>query len=33
VWRAGRQVVSGGRHVARDRITARYAQVLNQILR
>jgi formimidoylglutamate deiminase len=33
VWRAGRKVVSGGAHVARERIAARYAQVLQQILR
>lgn len=32
VWRAGSQVVSGGRHVARDAIAARYSQVLAGLL-
>jgi formiminoglutamate deiminase len=32
VWRAGQQVVSGGRHVARDAIAARYRQVLTGLL-
>lgn len=32
VWRAGRQVVSGGRHVARDAIAARYRTTLTQLL-
>lgn len=32
VWRAGKQVVSGGRHVARDAIAARYRQVLAGLL-
>ena len=32
VWRNGSQVVSGGRHVARDAIAARYGQVLAGLL-
>jgi len=33
VWRHGRKVVSGGRHVARDEIVARYRQVQSRLLR
>ena len=32
VWRAGRQVVAEGRHVAADAIRARYAEVLARLL-
>lgn len=32
VWRRGRQVVSGGRHVARDAITASYRSTLGRLL-
>ena len=32
VWRAGRQVVRNGRHVARDAIEARYRKALNTVL-
>ena len=32
VWRAGRQVVAEGRHVRRDAIVARYAQVVRALL-
>ncbi len=32
VWRAGRQLVSGGRHVARDRLAARHAACLQSLL-
>jgi len=32
VWRAGQQVVSGGRHVARDAIAARYRDTLTRLL-
>ncbi|WP_172264497.1 formimidoylglutamate deiminase [Caulobacter sp. RHG1] len=32
VWRHGRQVVSGGRHQARDAIQARYAETLKVLL-
>ena len=32
VWRAGQQVVSGGRHVARDGIAARYRDTLARLL-
>jgi formiminoglutamate deiminase len=32
VWRRGRKVVSGGRHHARDAVTARYAKALKLIL-
>lgn len=32
VWRAGREWVSGGRHVARDAIRARYARVIGRLL-
>ena len=32
VWRHGRQVVSGGRHIAREAIVARYAAVLRSVL-
>lgn len=32
VWRGGRQVVSGGRHHARDAILARYRTVLGSVL-
>lgn len=32
VWRHGRQVVSQGRHVARDAIAARYGAVLREVL-
>jgi len=28
VWRGGRQWVRGGRHVARDRVVARYVRAL-----
>jgi formiminoglutamate deiminase len=31
VWRYGRKVVSGGRHVLRDRITSRYRASLNRL--
>jgi len=33
VWRYGRKVVSGGRHIRRDAITARYRRVLAGLLR
>ena len=33
VWRYGRKVVAGGRHVRRDAITARYRRVLAGLLR
>jgi formimidoylglutamate deiminase len=33
VWRAGRKVVSGGRHHARDAIEARYRATLERLLR
>ncbi|MNL88776.1 N-formimino-L-glutamate deiminase [compost metagenome] len=32
VWRHGRQVVSGGRHHAREAILARYATALRSVL-
>jgi len=32
VWRNGRRVVEGGRHVARDAIAARYAKALGEVL-
>ncbi len=32
VWRAGRQVVSEGRHVARDAVAARYAATMDALL-
>ncbi|MBS0474964.1 MAG: formimidoylglutamate deiminase, partial [Proteobacteria bacterium] len=32
VWRRGRQVVSGGRHHARDAIAARYGATLRRLL-
>ena len=32
VWRAGRKVVSNGRHHRRDEITARYRQALEKVL-
>lgn len=32
VWRRGRQVVRGGRHVGRDRIAARYRRTLKDLL-
>jgi formimidoylglutamate deiminase len=32
VWRAGRQVVAGGRHVQHDRIARRYRAVLQRLL-
>jgi len=32
VWCAGRKVVSGGRHHARERIAARYAKTLTKML-
>ena len=32
VWRAGRQVVSAGRHVRRDSVEARYRAVLSRLL-
>ncbi len=32
VWRAGRKVVSNGRHYRRDEITARYRQALEKVL-
>lgn len=32
VWRAGRKVVSGGRHLERERIGARYARMLRRVL-
>jgi len=32
VWRYGRKVVSGGRHIRRDAITARYRRVLAGLL-
>ncbi|MFN3837749.1 MAG: formimidoylglutamate deiminase [Brevundimonas sp.] len=32
VWRAGREVVKGGRHVARDQVEARYRQAVLRIL-
>ena len=32
VWRAGREVVKAGRHVARDQVEARYRQALLRIL-
>jgi formiminoglutamate deiminase len=32
VWRAGRKIVSGGRHVGRDAIQARFATVLRRIM-
>ncbi|KQT32114.1 N-formimino-L-glutamate deiminase [Sphingomonas sp. Leaf412] len=33
VWRAGRQVVEGGRHRTRDAVAARYARVAARLLR
>lgn len=33
VWRAGRQVVAGGHHLQRERIGARYREVLQRLLR
>jgi formimidoylglutamate deiminase len=33
VWRAGRQVVSGGRHFAHDEIATRYRTALDRLLR
>jgi formimidoylglutamate deiminase len=33
VWRFGRKVVVGGAHAARERITARYRQVLERVLK
>lgn len=32
VWRAGREVVKNGRHIARDRIEARYGKALSTVL-
>ena len=32
VWRAGRRVVAGGRHVAKDAIGARYRAVVRRLL-
>ena len=32
VWRAGRQVVSGGRHYARDAVASRYGEVLKGLV-
>ncbi|MES1263727.1 MAG: formimidoylglutamate deiminase, partial [Peristeroidobacter soli] len=32
VWRAGRRVVSGGRHEARDPISAAYRKTLKKLL-
>ena len=32
VWRRGAKVVSGGRHVARDRVARRYAETLRRLL-
>jgi predicted ABC-type ATPase len=32
VWRRGTKVVAGGRHVARDAITARYRETLKTII-
>ena len=32
VWRAGRRVVAGGRHVAKDAISARYRTVVRRLL-
>jgi len=32
VWRHGRRLVSGGRHHAREAITARYVQTLKALL-
>jgi cytosine/adenosine deaminase-related metal-dependent hydrolase len=32
VWRRGRQVVAGGRHVARDAIAARYRRTMTKLL-
>ena len=32
VWRAGREVVTNGRHIARDAIQARYRQALLRVL-
>ena len=32
VWRAGRRVVTGGRHVAKDAISARYCAVVQRLL-
>ena len=32
VWRRGREVVTGGRHIARDAITARYRSTLGRLL-
>jgi cytosine/adenosine deaminase-related metal-dependent hydrolase len=32
VWRRGNRVVSAGRHVARDRIAARYRTALSNLL-
>jgi formimidoylglutamate deiminase len=32
VWRGGRQVVSGGRHHAREAILARYGAALASVL-
>jgi len=31
VWRAGRRVVTGGRHIARDRIAARYRTAMQRL--
>ncbi|MBJ7418497.1 MAG: formimidoylglutamate deiminase, partial [Niveispirillum sp.] len=32
VWRRGRRVVSGGRHIVRDAVAARYRLALGTIL-
>ena len=32
VWRAGREVVKDGRHIARDGIEARYRKALSAVL-
>jgi predicted ABC-type ATPase len=33
VWRAGRRVVSNGRHIEREKIEARYRATLERLLR
>jgi hypothetical protein len=32
VWSAGRRVVSGGRHLSRERIASRYAAALSNLM-
>jgi cytosine/adenosine deaminase-related metal-dependent hydrolase len=32
VWRAGRKVVEGGRHIARDSVAAAYAKAIESVL-